>query len=270
MEIKSDLKGEVHDYWNNESCGTFAGKSEKYSKEYYTEIENYRYSTEPEILDFARFENYFGKEVLEIGVGAGTDFSMWCRNGAIANGIDLTEEGVKHVQTRLDLFGLKAEALKVGDAENIPFDDNTFDLVYSWGVIHHSPNTKKAFSEAVRVCKPGGEIKIMVYHLDSVNTWFFWIKHCLLKGKLFKDRAWALWNHMESYGTKAYSHQSMMDMIKDFEIKGIKIESPFTYYDKMERFGLLGKFVDYLNRFIFSKEKSGWFLKVSAIKKNSY
>lgn len=263
MSKNTDLKVEVHDYWNKESCGTFAASSDKYTKEYYNEIESYRYRVEPEILSFARFDQYKGKRVLEVGVGAGTDFSNWCKNGALANGIDLTEEGVQHVETRLKLFGYTCESLKVGDAENIPFPDNTFDLVYSWGVIHHSPNTHKAFRELVRVCKPGGEIRFMVYHLDSVNTWFFWIKHALLKGKWNKDRQWALWHHMESFGTKAYTHQTMRELMHGTDIKNVVIESPFTFYDDMSRFGFFGKVVNVLNRIIFYPQKNGWFLKVS-------
>lgn len=263
MSRKQDLKQEVHNYWNAQSCGTFIATSEKYSKEYYNEIEAYRYQVEPEILAFADFKNYEGKKVLEVGVGAGTDFTQWCKNGAIAHGIDLTEEGITHVQTRLKLFDLAYEALKVGDAENIPFEDNTFDLVYSWGVIHHSPNTEKAFSELVRVCKPGGEIKFMVYHLDSVNTWFFWVKHCLLKFNWTKARQWALWNFMESFGTKAYTHESMKAMVEKYPIKDLRIESPFTYYDDMSRFGFMGRMINVINKLLFSKEKHGWFLKVS-------
>lgn len=263
MTDKHTLKEEVRDYWNQESCGTFAATSEKFSKEYYNEIEAYRYRVEPEILSFAKFYESKGKKVLEVGVGAGTDFSQWCKNGAFANGIDLTQEGITHVQTRLNLFNLSCDSLRVGDAENIPFESDSFDIVYSWGVIHHSPNTEKAFSELVRVCKPGGAIRFMVYHLDSINTWYFWLKHSLLKGRWNKDRQWALWHFMESSGTKAYSHRSMKEMVEKYAIKNLVIESPFTYYDDMSRFGFLGKCLNVFNQIFFSREKHGWFLKVS-------
>lgn len=267
MSDSNTLKNELHNYWNAESCGTYAATSEKYSISYYNEIEAHRYNVEPEIKTFAEFEKYKGQKILEVGIGAGTDFSQWCKNEALAYGIDLTEEGVNHVKTRLELFNLTAQEIRVADAENIPYSDNTFDVVYSWGVIHHSPNTEKALKELVRVCKPNGEIKFMVYHLDSVNTWFFWVKHCLLKGKLFKDRAWALWNHMESIGTKAYTHKTMQDMLDKNPLEKVIIESPFCFYDDMSRFGFLGKIANSVNQLFFDKNKNGWFLKIKAIKK---
>ena len=125
------LKNKVHDYWNKEPCGTNVANSEKYTKEYFEEIEKYRYSLEPQIFSFAQFTRYHGKKILEVGVGAGSDFMQWVRAGAGAHGIDLTPEGIEHVKNRLELYGLKAEYLKVADAEAIPYPNDFFDLVYS-------------------------------------------------------------------------------------------------------------------------------------------
>ncbi|MBK8847189.1 MAG: class I SAM-dependent methyltransferase [Bacteroidetes bacterium] len=262
MENKETLKQEVHDFWNEASCGTFAAHSEKYTKAYYEEIEAYRYSKEPEIREFAQFDKWKGKKVLEVGLGAGTDFLQWCRNGALAYGIDLTEEGIAHVQHRLHLYNLSAVEFKVADAESIPYPDNSFDLVYSWGVIHHSPDTEKAYSELVRVCKPGGEIRFMVYHYDSVLTRFFWLKHALLKLKPWKSKAWVLWNHMESIGTKAYTHKSIAAMMKPYKAEVLSITSPFTWYDTMQRHHPLLKIADAITPLFYNKEKNGWFLKM--------
>lgn len=267
MSQSEELKQEVHDYWNAASCGTFAAVSEKYTKEYYDEIEQYRYTKEPEIKPFAQFEKYKGKKVLEVGVGAGTDFLQWCKNGALAYGIDLTEEGINHVQHRLQLYNLSAQEFKVCDCENIQYPDNTFDLVYSWGVIHHSPNTEKAYSELVRVCKPGGEIKFMVYNIDSVLSRFFWVKHALLKLKPWKSKAWVLWNHMESMGTKAYNHNSIRSMMAPYNADVISVESPFTYYDTMARHSPALSIADKIIPLIYNKNKDGWFLKVVCRKK---
>ena len=97
-----------------------------------------------------------------------------------------------------------------------PFKNNTFDLCYSWGVIHHSPDTEKCLSEIIRVTKPGGEIKIMVYNRRSVTAFWVYIRNCLLKGKFWKNLTYAVANHVESYGTKAYTVDEMHKMFNNF------------------------------------------------------
>src|SRR5690606_6636040 len=128
-----DLKQGVQSYWNKQSCGTHIAVSAKFSHSYFEEIEEHRYRLEEEIMSFAQFTRWHGRRILEVGVGAGTDFLQWVRANALAHGIDLTEEGIAHVQQRLEVYGLQCEDLRVGDAENIPHPDNYFDLVYSWG-----------------------------------------------------------------------------------------------------------------------------------------
>lgn len=157
-----DLKARVHDYWNEAACGSTTTSKTKFSREYFDEIEAHRYRVEPEILSFADFPTARGKKVLEVGVGAGTDFLQWVKAGAHAHGVDLTSEAVDHVTARLDAYGLRAEDVRVADCESLPFEDDSFDLVYSWGVIHHTPDTHRALAEIVRVCRPGGTCKVMV------------------------------------------------------------------------------------------------------------
>lgn len=105
----TDLKQGVAAYWNEGSCGTDAADSQKHSIEYFEEIEEHRYAVEPEIFSFAQFPRYHGKKVLEVGVGAGSDFLQWVRSGAKAYGIDLTQKAIDNVKHRLDHYGLKAE-----------------------------------------------------------------------------------------------------------------------------------------------------------------
>ena len=95
MTEDNDLKSQVHDYWNKSACGTFMVDKEKYTLEYFEELERLRYSMQPEIPEFANFPEGKDKKVLEVGVGAGTDFLHWVRAGAKAYGIDLTEEMIE-------------------------------------------------------------------------------------------------------------------------------------------------------------------------------
>jgi SAM-dependent methyltransferase len=148
-------KRAVHDFWNRSSCGEELYLTSA-TKEGYEEQTDTRYSLEPIILSFADFESSKGKTVLEIGVGLGADHQMFAQSGAVLSGIDLTERAVAHTKQRLASLDLTS-ALQTADAENLPFSDNYFDIVYSWGVLHHSPDTQKAVNEVHRVLTGRGE-----------------------------------------------------------------------------------------------------------------
>src|SRR5437016_5586892 len=122
-----DLKSIIKDHWETHPCG-IRDLSDADRKAFFDQLERERYLLEPYISGFANFEQGRGKKVLEIGVGAGTDFINWVRHGAVATGIDLTEHGVQLTQERLRLEGLEAD-VRTGDAENLIFDDAAFDIV---------------------------------------------------------------------------------------------------------------------------------------------
>lgn len=261
------LKEEVHNFWNKQSCGTQFTNKEKYSKEFFEEIELDRYTKEPEILSFAQFNTGKGKKVLEVGVGAATDFLQWAKNGAELYGIDLTPEAVAHAQHRLELYGCSAKDIKVADAENLPFDDIFFDIVYSWGVIHHSPDTPKALKEIIRVLKPAGKAKLMVYNRKSVLAYVFWVKHAGLKFKWNQSVADVLWNKMESYGTKGYTIEEIKALLKNENIKNLEVKTVITYYDKLKRFNKLMQYFSKVLLFFMDKKNAGWFLTIEFTKK---
>jgi len=127
-------------------------KAAKFTREYFEEIERFRYYDQPFIHSFAQFSRYHGRRVVEVGFGAGTDFIQWLRAGAVATGIDLTPEALQNLTHRIAVYQLPPpENIQVGDAENLPLPDNSFDLGYSFGVLHHSPNTEKAVRELLRL-----------------------------------------------------------------------------------------------------------------------
>lgn len=262
-----ELKSEVADYWNNQPCGTHVVSDMEFSREYSDAIEAHRYTVEPNIFSFAQFTRWRGQKLLEVGVGAGTDFIQWVRAGTQAHGIDLTKEGIELVQKRLEVYGLQAEKLQVADCENIPYPDNSFDIVYSWGVIHHTPDTPKAFREIVRVCRPGGTCKIMVYHRRSLLTFFFWVQKALLRGKPWMSFAKVLWNHMESIGTKAYIPSEIREILKNQPIENLKIKPVLTYYDRMERFSAPLRLAGKIAAYICGGDPVGWFLTIEFTKK---
>ncbi|HZI30939.1 MAG TPA: methyltransferase domain-containing protein [Candidatus Binatia bacterium] len=227
------LKAQVKEFWNKQSCDTWHTQSDKFSREYFDQIEQWRYNDQPFIHSFAQFSRYHGKRVLEVGFGAGTDFIQWLRAGAIVSGVDLTEEALANLTRRIQVYGLpQPESLHVADAEHLPFPDNTFDLGYSWGVLHHTPDTGKAVAELVRVVRPGGEVKIMLYNRRALITFKHWVKYALLKGKPWKSFRWTLWHHMESIGTKGYTSAEILKMLAPLGLTDIRMDNYVTSWDR--------------------------------------
>lgn len=262
------VKGQVKGYWNEEACGTDIAQADKFTIDYFEEIEAYRYRVEPEIFSFAQFTRFYGKKMLEVGVGASTDFLQWVRAGAIAHGVDLTEEGVMHARNRLAAYGLQCEDLQVGDAEHLPFPDKYFDLVYSWGVIHHTPDTLKALDEIIRVARVDGKVKVMVYNRHSLYTLYKYLKWGLLKGRPFRSISDILIHHQESIGTKAYTIKEIRKILQAYDIADLTIKAPASYYDLYPDSSLPIRLLTSLFANILGREKCGWFLMFEFTKRS--
>jgi len=172
-----------------------------------------RYDLEPFIFDFARFPEAKDKRVLEVGVGMGADHLNWAaQRPALLAGIDLTDRAVQHTRQRLNL-NCASSCLHVADAEQLPFHDESFDIVYSWGVLHHSPDTARAVSEIHRVLKPGGRAAVMVYHRNSLTGAMLWLRYGMLKGLSLND---VYARYLESPGTKAYDAEEALRLFGEF------------------------------------------------------
>ena len=270
MDNNKDL---VKDFWNEASCGENL-YLQGFSKEDYTLHSKKRYELEPEIIDFAQFEKFKNKKVLEIGVGLGADHQKLAEHGAILTGIDLTPRAINHTKRRFELMGLNSN-LQIADAENLPFEDNSFDAVYSWGVLHHSPDTQKAVNEVYRVLKPEGQAKIMIYNKYSLIGYMLWTRYALLKLKPFKSLNAVYSDHLESPGTKAYTYDEAKILFSKFDINSIN--SPLTHADLLtsevgqkHRSGYLSIAKKIWPRWFFKifMRQNGLFLLVSLTKRN--
>ncbi len=225
-------KEQVRKYWNELSCDTQVASSTKFSLKYFEEIETFRYADQPFIHSFAQFTRYRGKQVLEIGFGAGTDFIQWLRAGARVSGIDLTAEALANLTERIRAYDLPTpDQIMVADAENLPFKSDSFDLGYSFGVLHHSPDTEKAIGELVRVVRPGGEIKIMLYNRHSIFVFNQWVKFALLRGRPGKSLRQVVWDHVESIGTKAYTRKELTKILRNLPITDTSVHTEITSAD---------------------------------------
>jgi len=161
--------------------GTEVSASDRGSQAYFSDLQTQRYRSHRHLLPWID-SMVSGRTVLEIGCGVGLDAFTMAKKGMQVTAVDLTTVGIETVKTRFEAEGLDAE-FKVADACELPFADDSFDYVYSFGVLHHVADTQKAIDEVYRVLKPGGEAKIMLYHRRSLNEWV----HRLLKVP-FEDR----------------------------------------------------------------------------------
>jgi ubiquinone/menaquinone biosynthesis C-methylase UbiE len=232
VDAKS-LKDRVRNFWNQHVCGSGYGVSSEGAVVDFGKITETRYALEPYILELADFASGRGKRVLEIGVGAGTDFESWIKHGAHATGIDLTNAAVELTKKRLAEHGIAETAytLSPGDAENLGFEDDSFDIVYSYGVLHHTPDTERAFREVFRVLAGGGVFRGMVYHVPSIVGWLLWIRYCLLRGRVFKTPRQAIFEHLESPGTKAYPTDEMRQILQKIGFVDIDVRPKLSFGD---------------------------------------
>lgn len=225
------LEEAVRDYWEAQSCGTGYASAEEGTETYYREIETERYRLEPFIPAFAGFRDWQGKRVLEVGVGAGTDFVNFARAGAVLTGVDLTEAAVEHARRRLELEGLDAE-LAVCSAEELPFDAGSFDLVYSWGVIHHAERPARIVREVRRVLAPGGEARVMLYGRHSWVAYALWVRYAALAGRPWRSLTDVVACHMESPGTQAYTRREIELLFSGAGFDQVQVEGFLTPWDR--------------------------------------
>lgn len=159
---------DVFEFWNMEACGTSFVTAEKHTQEFFEKFRAFRYSSEWHIPQLVPFSETKGKSVLEIGCGNGADGVLFATAGARYTGVDLTDAAVDATRHHFRLLGLQGTFQKE-NAERLSFPDNSFDYLYSHGVLHHTENPCRAFSEVFRVLKPGGRAVLMLYHKKSFN-----------------------------------------------------------------------------------------------------
>jgi len=167
----AETKRQVRRFWNVHPCGAQFSAATPGSRAFFDEVTAYRYRTEPHLRQVTRFAEYAQKDVLEIGCGLGLDLAQYARGGARVVGTELSEVSLQLARQCFAAYGLPGVFL-VADAENLPFAEAAFDLVYAHGVLHHTPNTEKAIAEIYRVLRPGGRTLVMLYHKHSLN--YYW------------------------------------------------------------------------------------------------
>lgn len=260
----------VRQFWDARPCNIRHSPKAVGTIDYFNEVEIRKYFVEPHIPDFAEFDKWCGKKVLEIGCGIGTDTINFARFGANVTAVDLSTKSLNIAKMRANAFG---EHIKFYDA-NVECLSNKvavkpYDLVYSFGVIHHTPNPTVAIQEIKKYMKPGSILKIMVYNRWSWKVLGIIIKHGW-RHLWDIDRSISMYSEAQTGCpvTYTFTKRSIAKLLDGFKIESMEIEHIFPY--------VVSEYKDYrykkhwyfrmMPNSIFSKLEKilGWHLCVTA------
>lgn len=208
----------VRDYWNRRPCNLRHGTAEVGTREYFDQVEARKYMVEPHIPAFSEFEKWRGKKVLEIGCGLGTAAVSFARAGADYAAVELSDESLKLARKRFEVYGLKGRFYS-GNAEElsqvVPVE--TYDLIYSFGVIHHAPHPEKIVAEVRKYMGPQSEFRLMLY---ARNSW----KNILIEAGFDQPEA-----QSGCPIAFTYNHDEVRALMKDYDVTEIRQEHIFPY-----------------------------------------
>ena len=234
MSSLVEEKLRAREQWGQDPCGAeYDREHELGSREFFDSVEKHRYTDYaawmPRLMEFDKFR---GAKLLEIGCGMGTDLLQFARGGARCTGIDLTPRSVEITRHRFRLYGVEGRFM-LSDGEHLPFADDSFDVVYSNGVLHHTPDTAGAIHEVHRVLRPGGVAKVMLYHRNSLN---YWVEIVLRRGILgaeflrgrsaeeIMSRVIEFSDHDARPLVKVYSRKQMRELFSMFKDVRVEVE----------------------------------------------
>ncbi len=214
--------------WTANPCGAVAG--DESSLEYFLDVERSRYQQQPWQRERFGFEKYTGRRVLEIGVGLGTDLAQFGKAGAECHGIDITDRHLELTARNFTLRGL-AVTLKKCDATRIEYPSEHFDVVYSFGVIHHIPDAAAVLREIRRVLKPGGRCLVALYHSYSLFHLYMLLVRGILLGRLSRLGYAGLMATIEGGAdgveikpyVKLYSRREVKALFADFDVAAVSV-----------------------------------------------
>ncbi|WP_447974993.1 class I SAM-dependent methyltransferase [Nitrospira sp. Kam-Ns4a] len=229
----------VRAFWNRRPCNIRHSPKPVGTREYFDEVEARKYFVEPHIPGFAQFERWKGKKVLEIGCGIGTDSINFARAGANLTVVELSEESLEVCRQRFRVYGLKAQFYQ-GNAEEltsfVPLA--AYDLIYSFGVIHHTPHPERVIQQIKHYCHPQTEIRLMLYSKWSWKV--LWILMTYGKGQFWKASELVRTYSEAQTGcpvTFYYSFEDARRLLADFEILEMRKDHIFPY--------VIDKYVNY-------------------------
>lgn len=218
MKTQSSLENQIRTYWNSQPCNLKHSFQPVGSKEYFEEVRNKKYHVEPHILEFADFGKWKGRRVLEIGCGIGTDAIEFAKAGADYVGIDISDASLAIAKKRFEVYNVNGKLLNLDATSDNLSQLGLFDLIYSFGVLHHYPNVAKIIDSVSTMLLPDGKFKFMVY---AEQSW----KYAMIKQGLAQYEAQA-----DCPYVKVYTNEKIHQLLgKKFTIESIKQDHCFMY-----------------------------------------
>lgn len=217
--MTADIKERIINYWNQQPCNIGHSDHPVGTEEYFEAVTVKRYRTEPHILDFVGFHLWRGFRVLEVGCGIGTDAEQFARHGAEYVGIDLSKESLDICRQRFDTLDLPGDFIQCDVTDRTALLQlGKFDLVYSYGVLHHFPGMRGHLENISTVMNPGAELRFMVY---ARNSW----KYAMIQKGLDQFEAQAGCPYAE-----AYTREEITDLVQGlFKIERVRQDHCFMY-----------------------------------------
>lgn len=246
MEKMDNLQAQkklIQTHWSTRPCGSKVSPHPFGSKEFFEDVERGRFRLEYYMPTAVDYKKYKGKKLLEVGCGLGTDSKQFAKNGADVTAIDLSS--IELAKKHFDVYGLKGNFLKM-DMQHLAFKDNSFDVVYSCGVIHHTPHIEKTIEEIYRVLKPGGEIVIMIYHK---NSYYYYGSIMFFKKIGFRLLGWDITITPEewlAYGTDGFGNPYAEVFTRD---EARKLFNKFKQV-RLKTFAFCSRDIPVLGRFV--------------------
>ena len=248
---------DVKKFWDNRPCNIQHSSKELGSLEYFNEVSKKKFYVEPHILDFTKFPQWKNKKVLEIGCGLATVGINFALSGSEYTGVELSNESLALAKKRFNVYGMNGKFYS-GNAEQlssfVPVE--TYDLVYSFGVIHHSPHPERIISEIKNYMNKDSTLKIMLYAKDSWKSY-------MIDSGLDQPEA--------QYGcpiANTYTKSEVVDLLKDYDIISIEQDHIFPYQIKQYKRGEYIKqpwFESMSPKMFRTLEKNlGWHLLITA------
>lgn len=218
--------------WNSRACGELDG--DKQSLEYFRRVDADRFEQQGWAPGYFEFDSFAGKRVLEIGVGQGTDLARFGEGGAVCHGVDITDNHLELTARNFAARGLQVD-LRKADATRLPYADDYFDCVYSFGVLHHIPEIETVVSEIERVLKPGGTTRIALYYKWSAFHLFSILVRGLLTGRLVRLGYDGLLATIETGAdgraikpyVRLWSKREVRRLLRHFELEDVSIHQLF-------------------------------------------
>ncbi len=268
--LLEEQKQRTREQWSQDPCGAESDRENEFgTREFFDAIERVRYQEyAPWMPKLMGFDQFAGARLLEVGCGMGTDLLQFARGGAICTGVDLTPRSIAITRQHFAVYGERGDFM-IADGERLPLSSASVDVVYSNGVLHHTPDTAGAIGELHRVLKPGGVAKVMLYYKHSLNYWGEMMLHRgILGGELLRGRSpeeimsrWVEYSaHNARPVVKVYSRKQALELFKRFSEIKIDVEQLVR-----SEFPLLGRFIPE-SLFASLRKNIGWNLIITARK----